>query len=400
METQKAILAVNAGSSSVKIALYALPKAGGEASVLLSGQVSGIGTSASADGDLAAAFGHFPGDAPGEHDAVLSWLLEGVADWCARQGRELCACGHRVVHGGERLRQSCLVTEEVEAEIERISPLARSHNPHNLAAIRKAGEIFFGVPQVACFDTAFHATQPELATVMALPEEVRALGVRRYGFHGLSYHSVRDRLAAMPGGIPARTIIAHLGNGASLCALADGLSVATTMGFTPLDGLIMGTRPGLTDPGVIPFLLRETALELDAIEAMLSRESGLKGLSGISGDMRELEASSDSRAQFALSAYAYRVGREAGSLVAALGGLDAFVFTGGVGENSIAMRERIASQLAWLGARIDDEANAAPLGKAVRELSAAGSTVRLLAVRTAEEEIILHETKRIAGLGG
>lgn len=398
--TEPVILAVNAGSSSVKIAIHA---AGTPHACLLAGQVSGIGARVEADGVLVQAFGRaLPANAL-NHEAVLAWLFEGAGDWCNGSGRQIAACGHRVVHGGEALARHMVVDGEVEAEIGRLIPLARSHNPHNLAAIRAARRTFSGAVHVACFDTAFHATQPEEAVTMALPEAVRAMGVRRYGFHGLSYQSVSEQLAGFAGGLPRRIIIAHLGNGASLCGLHDGRSVATTMGFTPLDGLIMGTRPGLLDPGVVPFLLRESGMTLEEIEEMLTRESGLKGLSGISSDMRDLEASRQPAAALALSLYAYRIGRESGSLAAALQGVDAFVFTGGVGENSAKMRSRIAAHLAWLGAELDEAANASLVnaGRAsegVSVVSTPQSRIRIMVVRTGEESVIVRETARLAGL--
>ena len=388
----EAILVINAGSSSIKFALYDACDAG---SRLFEGQISGIGTDAiTADmPQEAGEFGDLPADA--SHETVISWLLEGLR----RGGFAIAAAGHRVVHGGPSFSAACRIDLAVEAEIERLIPLARLHNPHNLAAIRAVRALWPDLPQVACFDTAFHSTQPEIATTLALPLKLREAGIRRYGFHGLSYQSVAARLdAALSGGLPKRVIIAHLGNGASLCALKDGKSVATTMGFTPIDGLIMGTRPGLTDPGVLLHLLEERGMNAEQVSRLLQKESGLLGLSGISADMRALEASGDDAARFAIDAFCYRIVREAGSLAAALGGLDAFVFTGGIGENSETVRAKVMEGLAWLGAETDAEANRARAGREPALISAAGP-LPVYMVRTDEEGIIAAETARKANTG-
>lgn len=392
---EQAILVINAGSSSVKFAVFPLAGTG----VLAHGQIEGIGTGARAvlDGE--------PPDistlAPdADHSGAIAWLLAELAG----KGFDFAAAGHRVVHGGERLAVHCRIDAGVEAEIERLVPLARSHNPHNLAAIRAVRANWPGLPQFACFDTAFHATQPALATTLALPESVRARGVRRYGFHGLSYQSVSERLAALFGAVPERAIVAHLGNGASLCAMRNGRSIATTMGFTPLDGLIMGTRPGLADPGAILFMIEEMGMDAGEVSRLLSRESGLKGLSGISGDMRTLETSTDPAAAFAIDLYCYRIVREAGSLAAALGGLDAVVFTGGVGENSARIRERVMAGLGWLGLEGDTLANqAASSGVragAMPVVSSHGSAVRAGVMKADEESVIAGTVRRLLAAGG
>ena len=387
-----AILVINAGSSSIKFALYDASAQSGDR--LLDGQISGIGTAGvAADiSDQAGDFGHLPEAA--DHEAAISWLLSGLG----KGGVAIIAAGHRVVHGGPAFSAACLVDLSVEAEIERLIPLARLHNPHNLAAIRAVRALWPDLPQVVCFDTAFHATQPEIATTLALPERLRAAGIRRYGFHGLSYQSVAARLdAALSGGLLQRVIVAHLGNGASLCALREGKSIATTMGFTPLDGLIMGTRPGLTDPGVLLYLLEEQGMSVQQVSRLLQKESGLAGLSGIGADMRVLEASTEPSARFAIDAFCYRIVREAGSLAAALGGLDAFVFTGGIGENSEGVRAKVMEGLAWLGAKPDAAANNARAGREPSLISAAGSPLPVYVVRTDEEGIIAAETARLAG---
>ncbi|MCB1385876.1 MAG: acetate/propionate family kinase [Nitratireductor sp.] len=387
------LLVINAGSSSVKFALHDSAHPG---TVILRGQLAGIGTGAVRT-DLPAEapdFGPLREDA--DHADAIDWLLEGLA----AGGFSIVAVGHRVVHGGTRLSAACRIDRTVEAEIERLIPLARSHNPHNLAAIRAVGKRWPALPQVACFDTAFHATQPELATLLAVPRRFYDAGVRRYGFHGLSYQSVVARLGrGLEGGLPERTVIAHLGNGASLCALADGKSVATTMGFTPLDGLIMGTRPGLTDAGFILYLLEECGMNAGEISDMLQRESGLLGLSGISGDMRVLEECDDARARFAIDAFCYRIVRETGSLAAALGGIDAFVFTGGIGENSAMIRARVMEGLAWLGAEPDPRANGLKAGDSPLRITTADSRLSVYAIRTDEEGIIAAETARLALAG-
>lgn len=387
------ILVINAGSSSVKFALY---DAAAPENRLLTGQVSGIGTGA-VEADLPQEthrevqnFGELAGDA--SHEAAICWVLEGLE----KSGFAIMAAGHRVVHGGSAFSAACRVDASVEAEIERLIPLARLHNPHNLSAIRTVRSLWPDLPQIACFDTAFHATQPEIATTLALPGELREAGIRRYGFHGLSYQSVANSLQRfLPDGLPDRVIVAHLGNGASLCALHKGKSIATTMGFTPLDGLIMGTRPGLTDPGVIVYLLEEQGMEAARLSHLLQKESGLLGLSGISADMRALEASDEAAARFAVEAFCYRIVRETGSLVAALGGLDGFVFTGGIGENSARVRGRIMEGLGWLGAGVDGDANQARAGREPLAISPAGARLPVYMVRTDEEKVIAAETARL-----
>ncbi|MGL6096184.1 MAG: acetate/propionate family kinase, partial [Fimbriiglobus sp.] len=266
-------------------------------------------------------------------------------------GEPLAAVGHRVVHGGDRFTAPVRVTPAVLAELDTLTPLAPLHEPANLAGIRAVAEQLPAVPQVACFDTAFHATMPLAERMFGLPRRYFDAGIRRYGFHGLAYESVvgtlRDR-----GDLPARLIACHLGNGASLCAIRDGKSVATTMGFTPLDGLVMGTRAGSLDPGVVLYLERHDGLTPDAVGALLSRESGLLGVSGVSADMRDLLASPDPRAAEAVELFCYRVVRDIGAMAAALGGADAIAFSGGIGENAGEIRDRITARLGWLGAAV------------------------------------------------
>ena len=266
--------------------------------------------------------------------------------------------GHRIVHGGAEFSQPVVVDDRIVAALEALVPLAPLHQPHNLAAIRAITAASPDLPQVACFDTAFHQTQPPVAQVVALPRELTAEGVRRYGFHGLSYEYIAVGPARRGARVAAgRVVVAHLGNGASLCAMNGGRSVATTMGFSPLDGLVMGTRPGSLDPGVLLYLMSRHAMDAAAIEALLYHRSGLLGLSGLSSDMRTLLASPDPRAREAVDVFVYRIGRELGSLAAALGGLDALVFTAGIGEHAPEIRARVCRDAGWLGVELDEAAN-------------------------------------------
>jgi acetate kinase len=277
-------------------------------------------------------------------------------------------------------------------ELEKLIPLAPLHQPHNLAPIRILMERTPQLPQIACFDTAFHRSNPPLAQMFALPAELTAAGVRRYGFHGLSYEYIASVLPQFDeGAAQGKTVVLHLGNGASMCALQAGASVASTMGFTALDGLPMGTRCGAIDPGVLLYLMDEHRMDARAIEKLLYQQSGLLGVSGISSDMRTLLASREPRARLAIDLYCYRIGRELGSLAAALGGLDALVFTGGIGENAVAIRERVCRDAAWLGVELDPAANAAGGSR----LSTPGSRVAAWAIPTNEELMIARHTCRL-----
>jgi acetate kinase len=299
------------------------------------------------------------------------------------------AVGHRVVHGGPDYDAPVVIDDDVIHRLEKYVPLAPLHQPNNLAPIRSLRAQFPELPQVACFDTAFHRAHGALADHYALPEHLYVEGVRRYGFHGLSYEYIASRLPSMsPAAAAGRVIVAHLGSGASMCALDDGKSVESTLGFTALDGLPMGTRPGQLDPGVVLYLIDQKRMSAAQIQHLLYHECGLKGLSGISNDVRELAESTDPRAAFALDYFVYRAGLYAGMLAAALGGLDAFVFTAGIGENSVHIRARIAETLAWLGVTLDHEANAmhGPL------ISQKGSRVRAYVIPTDEELMIARHT--------
>ena len=399
MET---ILVVNAGSSSVKFQVFRAD-GNGRLERLIKGQMDGIGSRPRLRAEGADKVPLIDqsydqaqvADVPAALTVASTWLHES-------QNLHPTAVGHRVVHGGPQYDRPMLVDAGVLAQLERYVSLAPLHQPNNLAPIRTLLARFPDRPQVACFDTAFHRGHDAVADHYAIPQRLYEEGVRRYGFHGLSYEYVAERMREVaPSAATGRVIIAHLGSGASMCALADGRSVESTMGFTALDGLPMGTRPGQIDPGVLLYLIMERCMEPSAVEDLLYRQSGLKGLSGISNDMRELLASSAPRAKLAIDHFVYRVGLHAGMLAAALGGLDAFVFTAGIGENAPEIRARIAEKLAWLGVVFDPAANAArgPL------ISTPESRVAVYVVPTDEELMIARHTlavlaKRDAETGG
>lgn len=388
MRAGEAILVANAGSSSLKFEAFAAGPDGGIASIG-GGQFEGLGTAprlhAVASGRTIAARDW--GADGFDHAAAVREL--GAIEGELLGGRRLAAIGHRVVHGGMRFAEPLLVDEEAIAALQALVTLAPLHQPHNLAPIRAYRAARPGVPQVACFDTAFHRAQPAIAQSFALPGRFAQDGVRRYGFHGLSYEYIARRLPELDAALAdARVVVAHLGNGASLCAMRGGRSVASTMGFTALDGLVMGTRCGSLDPGVVLHLMDRYAMGPREIEALLYRQSGLLGVSGISSDMRVLRASPDPRAREAIDLFVYRAVREIGSLAAALGGLDALVFTAGIGENDAATRREIAAACAWLGVRIDEAANAAGGPR----LSPPGAAVSAWAVETDEERMIALHT--------
>ena len=375
------LLTLNAGSSTLKFALYAAA----DLQRVAAGWVDGIGTGQS----------HFCADGSDDHVAINdhAGALSQVLKWLAARGddRRLAAAGHRVVHGGLHFTGPVRVDAEMRARLEQLIPLAPLHQPHSLSAIDALAQLQPGLPQVACFDTAFHRTQPETAQLFALPRVLSAAGVRRYGFHGLSYEYIAEALPKIAGSMPRKVIAAHLGNGASLCALKEGRSIATTMGFTPLDGVPMGTRSGQLDPGVVLYLLKNHGRSVAEVEDMLYRHSGLLGVSGISSDMRTLLASDDVRAREAADLFVYWTSRAIGSLAAALGGVDALVFTGGIGEHASAIRARICEQAAWLGAVCDDAANAA----AQTRIDAGQSRVSLWVIPTDEESIIARHTRSL-----
>ena len=392
-----AILVLNAGSSSLKFALFAVAGSGEAVPALsLRGQIEGIGRSARFD--LEPAVGQAAPNPPPEarvagladHGAALDLLL----DWLEpATGSGLLAAGHRVVHGGPHKRGHTRVTPALIDELAGYAPLAPHHQPHNVAAIRAVAARRPGLPQVACFDTAFHASQPEVATRFSLPRPYSERGLRRYGFHGLSYEYVTGALPVASGApLPARLVVAHLGNGASLCAIRDGRSVATTMGFSTLDGLVMGTRSGAIDPGVLLYLLREEGLDEPALTDLLYNRSGLLGVSGSSADMRALLASDQPAAAEAVDLFCYRILRELGSMAAALGGLDALVFTAGIGAGSAEVRRRVCEGAAWLGVALDPAANETHGPR----IGAADSAVEVWVLPTNEELVIARHTLALA----
>jgi acetate kinase len=355
-----AILVVNAGSSSVKFQIFDV-ETDAEPQRLVKGQLDGIGTKPRLR--VEAGDGVPPIDksyAP-EQIADVPAAMEATGDWLHEtQNVKLVAVGHRVVHGGPDYDRPTVVDANVLARLERYCSLAPLHQPNNLAPIRSLLSRRPDLLQVACFDTAFHRGHSAVTDHYAIPEHFYRDGVRRYGFHGLSYEYIAARLCAVAPKIAnGRVIVAHLGSGASMCALAGGKSVESTMGFTALDGLPMGTRPGQIDPGVLLYLMTEKAMAPAAIEHLLYHESGLKGLSGISNDMRELEASNSASAALAIDYFVHRIALNTGMLAAALEGLDAFIFTAGIGENSVTIRTRVAEKLSWLGVALDPAANAA-----------------------------------------
>ncbi len=390
------ILVINAGSSSIKFALF--PQA--ESIVrrpALSGQIDGLragnGATMSAVDDAGRhlAEGPLP-DCDGYHQAIaflLHWLGE-------HGGMKVAAVGHRVVHGGEQYREPILLDEASLAALEQLIPLAPLHQPHNLDAIRSLARLEPGLPQVACFDTAFHRSQPELAQLFALPRHITALGVRRYGFHGLSYEYIAHVLPEHLGGRASGRVIAlHLGNGASMCAMKERRSIATSMGFTALDGLVMGTRCGSLDPGVVLYLMDQLGMGSSELSRLLYQESGLLGVSGISSDMRALLASDRPEAKLAVDLFCYRIGRELGSLAAAAGGVDVLVFTGGIGEHAAAVRAEVCQAARWLGVELDAAANAVANTAAAQRISTAASRVEVLVVPTNEEWMIARHTAQL-----
>ena len=384
-----AILVLNAGSSSLKFSLFV--GAGDARRQTLGGQVEGFFTAPRCvvhDRERRiVAERRWPDGTRLGHDLALEHLLEVLRERLAAD--RLVAVGHRVVHGGTRYAAPIRVDAAVLAALRRLEPLAPLHQPHNLAAIAAMLERAPGLPQVACFDTAFHRTVPELAQMFGLPHAMHEEGIRRYGFHGLSYEHVASVLPGVdPRAAAGRTVVMHLGNGASLCAMQGGRSVATTMGFTAVDGLMMGTRTGTLDPGVVLYLMDERGMSARELETLLYSKSGLLGVSGVSSDMRTLLASGAPGARLAIDLYCYRIRRELGSMVAALGGLDAIVFTAGIGENAAPIREAVCRDAAWLGVELDAAANAAGADR----LHASDSRVAVWRLPTDEEGVIARHT--------
>lgn len=361
---ERVILTLNAGSSSIKYALF--DSVGDLTRAAQSGQVEGIGTR----------------DGPADHQAALAELMARIDD-----DARIVAVGHRIVHGGTRFAAPCLIDETVIAEIAALVPLAPLHQPHNLAAVHAAHRAFAGIPQVACFDTAFHHDMPEVHQRFAIPDELFRHGIRRYGFHGLSYESIVAQLHAQhPEIVRGRLVIAHLGNGCSMAALKEGRPITTTMSFSPLDGLTMGTRCGRIDAAVVLHLQQQVGWSVEEVSKLLHRGSGLLGLSGLSSDMRELEAAAatgHAGAQRAIDHFVEQALRELAGLAAALRGLDALVFTGGIGEYSALIRERITAQAGWLGIQPE------------RAGQGLGAPVHVLVLRTDEQAVIAHHVQKI-----
>jgi acetate kinase len=389
-----ALLVLNAGSSSIKFSVFA--ESGGELRLVFRGQIEGLYTApafsaTNAAGESLGKLSWEKGTRLG-HEGGVSHIVDFLREH--RENYRLVAVGHRVVHGGTEFSEPVRVDADVVEKLDKLVPLAPLHQPHNLAPIRFVAKTLPRLPQVACFDTAFHRGQSELAQAYALPKEISDRGVRRYGFHGLSYEyiaSVLPQIAAQAAG--GRVVVAHLGNGASMCAMYGGRSVASTMGFTAVDGLPMGTRTGALDPGVILYLMDELKMDTKAVEKLIYQQSGLLGVSGISSDMRTLLESEDPRARFAVDLFIYRIRRELGSLAAALEGIDALVFTGGIGERSGRIRAAVCRDAAWTGLTLDRAANESGGPR----ISLQQSRVSAWVIPTNEELMIARHTRRVVG---
>lgn len=392
-----ALLIINAGSSSIKFEIYDVDPEG-ELSSAASGQVEGIGTqprllAKGKKGEVLADQQWDDADTV-NRDILLTHLLNWIRT--AFGEKQLRAVGHRIVFGGTRYQAPVRVTDEVMANLADYIPLFPLHQPANLAPLREIAAVAPELPQVACFDTAFHRTIPRLAQLYGLPRTLVDEGIRGYGFHGLSYEYIAAELPKLdPRAARGRTIVAHLGSGASMAALVDGKSIACTLGFSTLDGLIMGTRSGRLDPGILLYLMQRKAMDAKAIEQLLYHESGLLGVSGISNDMRDLRASDSPHAKEAIDLFVYRAARELGSLAAAAGGLDALVFTAGIGENDPDVRAGICAGAAWLGVRLDDTANR----NGAAQINARDSKVAVWVIATDEELMIARHTWRLVAEG-
>jgi acetate kinase len=388
----KAFAVLNAGSSSMKFSLYL--ERGDSLELHTRGQIEGLYRTAhfvsvSAGGQVKLERS-WPDGVQLGHDGALDCLVPHLRSELG--GVPIGGIGHRVVHGGSIYREPVLIDAGVLESLEQFIPLAPLHQPNNLAPIRRALQRAPDLPQVACFDTAFHRAQPEIAQMFALPAEMHEAGIMRYGFHGLSYEYIVSAFSRIsPAAASDKIVVLHLGNGASMCAIDSGRSIASTMGFTAVEGLPMGTRCGSLDPGVILHLIDHLKMDTRTVEKLIYTQSGLLGVSGLSSDMRTLLASGDQRAQRAVDLFVYRIGRELGSLTAALGGLDSIVFTGGIGENAPVIRSRVCHDAAWLGVSIDESANHA---KETR-ISTASSAVSVWVIPTDEEIMIARHTRRL-----
>jgi acetate kinase len=391
------ILSVNAGSSTLKFAVY--PLQGGEVQpALLSGSFEGLEPQGQLRLSWASGARRQQRELAAGSDPFAQALVS-LSELLETEGKALRieAVAHRVVHGGARYRDSVLVDAQVLKALEPLCPLAPLHQPHNLAGIRSFMRVLPGLPQVACFDTAFHAHLPEVEYSFALPRSLRDEGVRRYGFHGLSYQFILGELKRHGAPADARLLMAHLGNGASLCAVREGRSIATTMGFSAVEGLMMGTRCGTLDPGVLLYLM-EQGWTHDRIQKLLYKESGLLGVSGLTADMRRLRDSDSAEARLAVDMFAYHVLRESGALTACLGGLDVMAFSGGIGEHDVRLRADVTGKLAYLGVKLDAQANARATGNEVLPIHAADSTVQVWVVPTDEGRVAAQDAARLVAL--
>jgi acetate kinase len=392
-----AILALNAGSSSIKFALFEVSSHGALAPVSR-GLLEGIGTDPHfiARDAQGAVLGEqrWPAGSAATHETLLRGLLDWVEQHLGPDA--LVAVGHRIVHGGRDFTSPVLLTDDVVLALDRLTPLAPLHQPHSLSPVRAIMALRPGLPQIACFDTSFHCTMLPVATRFALPREFAEEGVRRYGFHGLSYEYIARRLReTAPDLASERIIVAHLGNGASLCAMQNGCSIDTTMGFSTLDGLVMGTRCGAIDAGVVLYMLQQKSIPVHEVEQILYQRSGLLGVSGLSSDMRTLLASTDPHAREAVELFVFRIAREMAALAGSLGGVDGIVFTAGIGEHAPAVRELVCDRLRWLGVILDPEANASPAPC----ISAADSPVEVRVIPTDEEQMIALHTLEVVEAG-
>ncbi|MDR1887778.1 MAG: acetate/propionate family kinase [Zoogloeaceae bacterium] len=391
----KAILTINAGSSSIKFALFPLAQPL-EQTAAVSGQIDGIGTPvaklvAKNREGVKVVNENLPLSNP-NHQQAFDHLFKWFTAYEAN--REIVAVGHRIVHGGERYSQPVKLDAETLNHLDSLIPLAILHQPHNLTGIRAIQTLLPKVSQVGCFDTAFHRSRPNVAQIYGLPRHLTAEGVRSYGFHGLSYEYIARALPRHSPRAEGRVIIAHLGNGASMAAMVGCKGVATTMGFSTVEGLLMGTRVGSLDPGVILYLMENKGMDAKALTKLLYKESGLQGVSGLSQDMRDLLDSDKPEAREAVDLFCYRIAREAGSLAAAAGGIDALVFTGGIGENAVEIRRRVALLVGWMGIKLDPEANA----RSEIRISAPDSPVDVLVIPTNEEWMIAHHAQTLLNL--
>ncbi|WP_295533229.1 acetate/propionate family kinase [uncultured Thioclava sp.] len=383
------ILTLNAGSTSLKFSLFAVGPDGVDPTPFADGEVDGLGDAphlkiTAASGGIDTALESV------NYEAVLARVL----DWIETHdsGMTLIGAGHRIVHGGPKFAAPVRLSKAITRKLAALNPLAPLHQPHNLVPVRVLSASHPHLPQVACFDTGFHASNAPLSTRYAIPREMHDAGIRRYGFHGLSYEYIASTLPEYLGAkANGRVVVAHLGGGASMCAIREGRSVASSMGFSAIDGLVMATRSGAIDPGVLLYLMSERGMDEAALSDLLYRRSGLLGVSGISGDMRTLLASPSPEAREAVDLFIYRIGRELGSLVAALGGLDALIFTGGIGEHAAPVREGVCAGAQWLGIRLDETANQTDGPR----ISDGDSAVPVFVIPTNEDLMIARHTLHV-----